>query len=858
MPNTGLPLTPPPPPPAPPLLASELEVALSDTSNLSAPGPSRISYRPIKWVVMHYPTEVLTLFNNCLHMGHHPECWRAAKVVMLHKPNKKYPFSPQSYRPITLEETLGKLLEKIIANRLQYLANEADWLTPNQYGGCQGHSVYDASQHLLQIAEHAHSKGLVCSILTVDIQGFFNSVHPALLHQQLMSMGCLLNMVDWCLSFMTGRRISISFDRTTLPTAPKPDLGTPQGSPVSPILLTIFAGLTIRCFQQPGCNLLVYVDDHLIMCIGPDIASNCASPATAYHQLNGHFLRLGLNIEAAKTEALHFHPPWHTIGYDNWHMARIQITPTTMIKPTNPLRWLGIWWDPGLSFKAHVEHMRSKGLSTLAALCILSNTEHGISALFLCQLYSVCICTMLAWGSPIWYHGRSQKTLVNRLQAVQNTACCWILGIYKGASPLSTNFLCSAPPFFAYFEYLKTGHALRLWHTPHSVGHHCYRDSANLPFSHSLQVHVPCVQQVPVYTHPPWTDPLAFGHSRINFEVPPIPVPSEVRHAFVIRAWERCSPSSLQVFTDGSCIGTDSGSAICAMHGNHRLGCCRLASPKVATTTDAEIFSLAGMPGWAASHLREHLMEVSDIHFLSGSLTAINLFWTWPSASGAQLLPTWKAGHSDIMGNEWADAEVKAATDLPPSTLTPSISALKEQSTLVTRVRWSHQLACPLTSSADKYLAMTGPPTRMPRKLLTLFMDHPHHELWHNHPPWPVQLFAHILGGCDAFQAWIPRVWPANRPPPAHHTEWADENLLPILQHWLHATGHLHRISDHTVGSIQLAFAAMDLDGLPTSSVDFDLNVLRDYMHRYLGPRTQDMDPALLELAGNAPPFPSD
>ncbi|KAI5116159.1 hypothetical protein M0805_001063 [Coniferiporia weirii] len=900
---------------APPLLASELEMVLSGTSNLSALGPSGISYCPLKWVVTHYPAEVLALFNDCLHLGHHPKCWRVAKVVMLRKPNKKDPFSPCSYRPITLEETLGKLLEKIIANRLQFLANEEDWLPPNQYSRCQGHSVYDASQHLLQIVKRTHLKGLICSILAVDIQGFFNSVHLALLHQQLVLMGCPLNLAEWCLSFMMGRSVSISFDGTTLPTAPKPDLGTPQGSPVSPILSTIFAGLVLRHFQQPSCNLLAYVDDHLIVCVGLDIASNCETLAAAYHQLDGHFLQLGLNIEAAKTEALHFHPPpQRTIGYDNWQTAGIQIMPTTIIKPTNPLRWLGIWWDPGLSFKAHVERMRSKGLSILTTLHILGNTEHGISALLLCQLYSACICTVLAWGSPIWYHSRSQKTLVNRLQAVQNTACRWILGIYKGASPLSTNFLCSTPPFFAYFEYLKTSHALRLWHTPHSVGCHCYRDSTNLPFSHSLQVRIPCVQQVPMYTHPPWTDPLAFGQGRITFEVPPIPVPSEVRHEFIVQAREWCTPYSLQVFTNGSHIGTDLGSAICAMHSTSKLGFHHLASPKVATATDAEIFSLAGAPSWAATHLHKHLMEVMDIHFMSDSLMAINLFQTWPSALGAQLLPTWKAGvqtlldsfpglnvhfawcpgHSDIAGNEWANAEAKAATDLPPSSLAPSISTLKEQSTLVVCARWSHQLVCPLASTADKYLAVSGPPTCTLWKLLTLFVDHPRHELsavaqvlchtgpyrgywlsfdsvyrhvhglipycqWHNHPPWPVQLSAHILGSCNAFQVWIPRVWPANHPPPpAHYSEWADKTLLPVLQRWLRAMGHLNCLSDHTVGSIWLAFATMDLDGLPTSGADFNLNVLRDYVHRYLGPRTQDVDLALLELAGNAPPFPSD
>ncbi|KAI5115237.1 hypothetical protein M0805_004618, partial [Coniferiporia weirii] len=123
LPDAGLEPPPPPPPGAPPLLLSELMDVLSDTSNLSATGPSGIGYHLLKWVVAAFPDEILALFNDCLHLGHHPKCWRAAKVVMLRKPNKKDLFSPCSYCPITLEETLGKLLKKMIANRLQFLAN---------------------------------------------------------------------------------------------------------------------------------------------------------------------------------------------------------------------------------------------------------------------------------------------------------------------------------------------------------------------------------------------------------------------------------------------------------------------------------------------------------------------------------------------------------------------------------------------------------------------------------------------------------------------------------------------------------------------------------------------------------------
>lgn len=257
----------------------------------------------------------------------------------------------------------------------------------------------------------------------------------------------------------------------------------------------------------------------------------------------------------------------------------MQLDPNTLIKPSIPLRWLGIWWDPALSFKPHVERMRSKGLSTLAAICLLANTERGMSVLHLRRLYSACVRSVLTWGVPVWYTGIRQKGLVARLQSVQNIACRWILGVYRGVSPLSTNFLCSLPPFQFYFTYLKTNHALRLWRTPHTVGRRRITPSRRpRPFSTSLPALVPRVQQVPAYTHPPWSDPLAFAGERLDFRVPEGTVSAELREQHVNNAISACTPYSVQVFTDGSHLERGSGSAIVAMHGPQRLASRRLAT----------------------------------------------------------------------------------------------------------------------------------------------------------------------------------------------------------------------------------------------------------------------------------------
>ena len=107
---------------------------------------------------------------------------------------------------------------------------------------------------------------------------------------------------------MTERQVAMSFDGTTLPSVQKPDFGTPQGSPISPILATIFAGIVIQQYNHPGSNLLAYVDNHLLIMVSNSVITNCRELGKAYQHLNTLFGQINLNIEPVKTEAIHFHP----------------------------------------------------------------------------------------------------------------------------------------------------------------------------------------------------------------------------------------------------------------------------------------------------------------------------------------------------------------------------------------------------------------------------------------------------------------------------------------------------------------------------------------------------------------------
>ena len=144
------------PPPLPPrdlaaVSSAELTSALSSTSNKSAPGPSGIGYKLLKWAFAASPDRFVRLFDACLSLGHHP--WRSAHILLLPKLSCPDYSLPKAYRPIVLLECCGKWLEKIVASRILSDINTHHLLPQNQFGSRNEHCAVDAALALVHMAQ---------------------------------------------------------------------------------------------------------------------------------------------------------------------------------------------------------------------------------------------------------------------------------------------------------------------------------------------------------------------------------------------------------------------------------------------------------------------------------------------------------------------------------------------------------------------------------------------------------------------------------------------------------------------------------------------------------------------------------
>ena len=86
----------------------------------------------------------------CLLISYFPNAWKIAKIHPIPKPGKNKS-NLDSYRPISLLSTLGKVLERIILTHLLKHLNTNNIIIPHQHGFREGHS---GILQLLRVTEH--------------------------------------------------------------------------------------------------------------------------------------------------------------------------------------------------------------------------------------------------------------------------------------------------------------------------------------------------------------------------------------------------------------------------------------------------------------------------------------------------------------------------------------------------------------------------------------------------------------------------------------------------------------------------------------------------------------------------------
>src|SRR6266480_335715 len=150
-----------------------------------APGPDGITNRVLKECIVELAPVLVPTFNMCAKLGYHPKPFREGCTIAIRKPGKPSYTVAAGYRPIALLNTMGKLLEAVIATEISKITEKHHLLPDTQMGARPSKSTLTALTLATEIVHGTWKKNanLVVTMLNLDLAGAFDKVvHERVLH----------------------------------------------------------------------------------------------------------------------------------------------------------------------------------------------------------------------------------------------------------------------------------------------------------------------------------------------------------------------------------------------------------------------------------------------------------------------------------------------------------------------------------------------------------------------------------------------------------------------------------------------------------------------------------------------------
>jgi hypothetical protein len=460
-----------------PITDNEIDEAISGASSKSAAGFSQISYKAVKlsWAAPEGKRYICKLIQKCAESGYHPRAWRRAVAIALRKPGKPDYSNPRAYRLITLLECLGKVLEKVIARRLTFLAGKYDLVPSNQFGGRSHSSTSDALLSFVNDVHAAWNHSQVTSALTFDIKGYFDFVNHKRLLTVLRKKGIPLPIVTWVASFLDDRQAAVCLDGIRGNMA-EVENGIPQGSPVSPILAAFYTSDIFNLFlpnpiqstpvpdKPTAVTLFMYVDDGKLTVSSRSLETNVIYLKSACNKVDEWLHQAGLSPDYAKRELMHYtrrkKDGSPSITFDDRDGKR------RVICPESHVRWLGVHFDRKLRFTHHIKLAAAKGTNAVCALAMLANTVRGLHQTQLRHLYIACVLPKILYAAPVWANGKANQ--LKPLEKVQRRALLHMCAAFRTTPTIALEVEASLPPLHIQIKQIKAQFAIRLNKLPPS------------------------------------------------------------------------------------------------------------------------------------------------------------------------------------------------------------------------------------------------------------------------------------------------------------------------------------------------------------------------------------------------------
>lgn len=373
--------------------------AIINTGRNSAPGEDTINRFILRQLDDTCITFLTNILNACLLNSYFPARWKYALTVMIHKSNKN-PLLPTSYRPISLLDAGGKVLERIIANRLLFFLDEHRIIPDSQCGFRKDFSTQHAITSLQTDVSKNFNHSRCTLAVFMDIQRAFDSVwHNGLLYK-LHNIGLSTATTRFFQSYLLDRTFRIKISDVTSSSRPI-QAGVPQGAILSPILYSIYC----HDIPQPttfDSTLSQYADDTAYWTSGFTTASCSRKMQTELLRYERWLRTWRITPNTAKTQTILFRHPNHHHRRGQHHRNIHLRLWNDRLHLSDTAKYLGVSFDRRLNWSSELRIVRQRTTQRLNLLKRVRGGLRGCSSATLLHTYKTFIRPIFDYRATIY------------------------------------------------------------------------------------------------------------------------------------------------------------------------------------------------------------------------------------------------------------------------------------------------------------------------------------------------------------------------------------------------------------------------------------------------------------------------
>ena len=384
-----------------PVAISTVKKVIRGLKSKNSSGEDGISNNILKQFCNEICRPITYIVNSSLKNSYYPKQWRISKVITLHKAGPKTDVG--NYRPISLQNVLSKVMEKVVKNQLMSYLEQNSLLPANQFGFRAKQGINHLHLLLQNKISSALNKKQIFKLCLLDYSKAFDVVNFKILFKKLKCLGIKGRELDWFKSYLYDRHMYCIIDNKTSHKRPT-ETGVPQGTVLGPILFLCYTFDLFHLIDE-FCS---FADDTSIFSQGDTEQEASENLHKTLNLLSEWVKNNKLKLNLSKTKII-------TLGYDN-HINTLSKIKMNNIEIENieQYKLLGLTIDKDLSWKTHLELLHKK-LSYV--YYTINKVKYTIPLESKLLLYNALFDSIISFGIPIW--GGVSNTRLKPLEILQ-------------------------------------------------------------------------------------------------------------------------------------------------------------------------------------------------------------------------------------------------------------------------------------------------------------------------------------------------------------------------------------------------------------------------------------------------------